>query len=445
MNPRVLSLVFTGLLFGLAGCAQDDQDGSKQPYVPPPPPTKLTCNAKPGLTTKQRVVEALGHLETRDEYDCAEAELNAILQEDPGHRVAADLKEQLTADPQQYVTQKYGGQSFKYSVKNGESISLIAKRYMGNTLKFVILARYNDIDEPKSVNVGTVLRIPGKASVAASTREPLPPVSSVPGGEPGSVPGGDSEGDRPGGNGGERLGGPVPDGGSQGERPLPPEDTAEPPAQNIEPPAENLDEERQAARDLNSQGRYEEAISLLEQALWEAQPAGAQSEGEGARSDLADYYAASARQLRSKGKYGGARLRYEKAIELVPYRDDLRSELFEIETSLLPAQQRLASANDFEQRGDLDRAYEEYGEALKLNPNLTEAADRRQKIGDTLKDSYYREAVKARLQGDLDLALKNIIQAHAIDADDQKIQDEKHVIEQDLGKLEVLRRSGGDG
>jgi tetratricopeptide (TPR) repeat protein len=119
--------------------------------------------------------------------------------------------------------------------------------------------------------------------------------------------------------------------------------------------------------------------------------------------------------------------------------------LFEIETSLLPAQQRLASANDFEQRGDLDRAYEEYGEALKLNPNLTEAADRRQKIGDTLKDSYYREAVKARLQGNLDLALKNIIQAHAIDADDQKIQDEKHVIEQDLGKLEVLRRSGGDG
>jgi hypothetical protein len=110
MNPRVLSLVFTGLLFGLAGCAQDDQDGSKQPYVPPPPPpTTLTCTAKPGLTTKQRVVEALGHLETRDEYDCAEAELNAILQEDPGHRVAADLKEQLTADPQQSVTKNMGG------------------------------------------------------------------------------------------------------------------------------------------------------------------------------------------------------------------------------------------------------------------------------------------------------------------------------------------------
>jgi tetratricopeptide (TPR) repeat protein len=238
---------------------------------------------------------------------------------------------------------------------------------------------------------------------------------------------------------------------SEGELPLPlegevkerDEDTAEPPAQKIKLPAENLDEERQAARDLNSQGRYEEAISLLEQALREAQAAGAPSEG--ARSDLADYYATSARQLRSQGKYGGAKLRYGKAIELVPDRDDLRSELFEIDTSLLPAQQRLASANDLEQRGDLDRAYAAYGEALKLNPNLTEAADRRQKIGGKLKDTYYRKALKARRQGDLELALKNINQAHEIDAGDPKIQNEKYVIEQDLEKIRMLKKSGGAG
>lgn len=71
---------------------------------------------------------------------------------------AVSLLKQIDTSPSALFGESY----FEYTVKKGEFLSTIAKRYLGDPLLFFALARYNDIENPSRINSGTNIRIPGE-------------------------------------------------------------------------------------------------------------------------------------------------------------------------------------------------------------------------------------------------------------------------------------------
>ena len=108
----------------------------------------------------------------------AKIELQRALELDSNNKLALNLMRQITVDPQATL----GRESFAYTVRPGDTLSLIADRFLGDKYSFYILARYNGIPVPKKVASGQVIRIPGKAPPPGSEaarqarqQQPLPP------------------------------------------------------------------------------------------------------------------------------------------------------------------------------------------------------------------------------------------------------------------------------
>ena len=102
----------------------------------------------------------------------ARLELDAALEQQPTYSTARRLKEQLDTDPRTLL----GARSRTYVVQQGETMSVLAERFLGDSLLFYALARYNDLDAPNQLAAGQTLMIPQRAAVAA-----IPPVT--PGGQ----------------------------------------------------------------------------------------------------------------------------------------------------------------------------------------------------------------------------------------------------------------------
>lgn len=126
--------------------------------------------------------------------DEAKGLLRQVIALDPDNKIANNLLRQITVDP----VASLGKKSFKYIVRSGETLSIIAQRYMGDLYSFYILARYNDIRVPRGVQSGQVIRVPGDtppespskakpakrpADVTSDEAEAAPP-ASVPAQEP---------------------------------------------------------------------------------------------------------------------------------------------------------------------------------------------------------------------------------------------------------------------
>src|SRR5262249_51704323 len=102
----------------------------------------------------------------------ARAELQKAQTVDHDNALAKNLMSQITAaDPVAVL----GTTSFKYTVRPGDTLSKIADVYLKDQYKFYILARYNNINTPRSLGAGQVIRIPGTAS-APPPPQPPPPV-----------------------------------------------------------------------------------------------------------------------------------------------------------------------------------------------------------------------------------------------------------------------------
>ena len=109
----------------------------------------------------------------------ARIELQRALELDPNNKLALNLMRQISADPQEAL----GRESFAYTVRPGDTLSRIAGHYLGDIYSFYILARYNEIEVPKKVASGQVIRIPGKArppDSEASRPTPQPPAPPAP-------------------------------------------------------------------------------------------------------------------------------------------------------------------------------------------------------------------------------------------------------------------------
>ena len=152
------------------------------PAVVPVPATPPPAPPVPSLTPQdvQRSVSAAIEFLQGGQEEQAESELRKALQADPGNRLAQNLLKQITDDP----TVALGRESFAYRVRPGESLSLIAQRFMNDLHLFYILARYNNIKVPRTLAGGQTIRVPGKApppgSAAALASVPAAPVAAQP-------------------------------------------------------------------------------------------------------------------------------------------------------------------------------------------------------------------------------------------------------------------------
>lgn len=148
-----------------------------QPKPPPPPPEPpkqvLPCSTLPAQDLERQALTLID----KGEVTAAREDLQCALELSPGSSRATLLLEQLDADPVTYLGERY----FWYTIKRNETLSKVAQQHLGSSLKFVILARYNDIDVPANLAAGTRIKIPGtKPKQAASPAPPPPPKPKPP-------------------------------------------------------------------------------------------------------------------------------------------------------------------------------------------------------------------------------------------------------------------------
>lgn len=164
--------VSAGLAMTLGAC---QLMGTKEPPPEPEPmatePTPpVPCSDLPARELEREALELLDKGETvaaREKLECA-------LTLSPGSNQATLLIEQLDADPVTYL----GKRHFRYTVKSSETLSKIAQRYLGSSLKFVILARYNGIEVPSNLAAGQEIKVPGTRPVEPVEEEP--PIVAAP-------------------------------------------------------------------------------------------------------------------------------------------------------------------------------------------------------------------------------------------------------------------------
>ena len=109
-------------------------------------------------------------------YAEGEKALRRYLQDHPGDRAAQSYLRQLTDDPKKLL----GASSTPHIVQPGESYSTLAAKYLGDANLFVALARYNGSTDPAFIRVGSTLKLPMNASVAAPATPAQPETIPAP-------------------------------------------------------------------------------------------------------------------------------------------------------------------------------------------------------------------------------------------------------------------------
>jgi tetratricopeptide (TPR) repeat protein len=150
------------------------------PQVPAAPSGPVTAASQ--QQAQRTAMAAMSMLEAGHEEE-AKAELQRALAADPNNKLATNLLRQIGTDP----VSALGRESFSYTVRPNETLSMIAGRFLGDIYSFYILARYNNIAVPRLVAGGQTLRIPGKGPPPpTAVREPpraepvpLPPTPTV--------------------------------------------------------------------------------------------------------------------------------------------------------------------------------------------------------------------------------------------------------------------------
>lgn len=180
-----------------AGCASSPPAASGQAggtatsQAPPPTPAPAPVAAPPAPPTEAQIredraqaqklaLEAVDQLQNGDE-PAARATLDRVQALDPNNELARKLAEQIRADP----VKELGAANFRYTVQPDDTLSKLAQRFLGDRLRFYILARYNDIANPSRLQAGQLIKIPGKepppapAGTARAGQRPIEPVETL--------------------------------------------------------------------------------------------------------------------------------------------------------------------------------------------------------------------------------------------------------------------------
>ena len=443
------------LLVTFGGCVTtgdgDRADKSAEPEV--------VFQPEPGLTARERLRKAIGLLEV-GEGAHAKAELQAYLVEEPNGKLANKLLPQIDADPEQFFQEAYGSESFLYKMRSGDSLSTVAKRFLGDAMLFHVLARYNGIENPRTMNAGQVIRVPGKPPADVQIAEP--PAASD--GEQD-----DKAAEHP---TQEAAAQPAQEAAAPTEEPA--QETEEQAAAD-EAPADGgqpvqeaaLDEpeaptERESevdtiqsmileAQEQSAQGDFKKAAVHLEQGLQQFPDSDLikgfavanylsfaeqlAAEGDLERSNvaleratqldpanqevkrrLAANHLARADQYIQAGQHGEALKLLNKAEELDPQNAEIKPRLASLE-QWSKAEEMYVKGEGLRDNGQDILAYEAFVAALKIDPDHAEAEKERVRLIPAVSEHHYGEGVKALSGQDLDGALGSFNKALEINPD----------------------------
>ncbi|MDX1485625.1 MAG: LysM peptidoglycan-binding domain-containing protein [Alphaproteobacteria bacterium] len=180
---RITYVILAGAV--LAACAAqqkagpdgDTQAGTQAAAETKAKPEKAVFNPTPGLSPRARLRKAIRLLEV-GQAPQARAELGAYLQEIPNSNIARGLLAQIETPMAKY----FPAESFTVTLAGGDSLSTLAKAYLGDALEFYALSRYNGIDNPSQVKTGQDIRIPAtqraRAARESARMAPAAPPSS---------------------------------------------------------------------------------------------------------------------------------------------------------------------------------------------------------------------------------------------------------------------------
>ncbi|MES9829087.1 MAG: LysM peptidoglycan-binding domain-containing protein [Candidatus Thiodiazotropha sp.] len=391
-------LTISLVTLSLSACVAMGPQQQPEPVQAEPQEEVETIPTPPdSLTPSQRVRKALQQLEQGD-YENARLQLTWALQEKPTLQIATNLLEQMDADPIDYL----GMKSFFYDVEQGDSLSIIAKKFLNDPLKFVILARYNKLENPSKLAPGQRIRVPGvmpermKPEPKIPQPEPAPVAQEIP--EPTS----DEE---------TRvapdlktdevqieessLAMPEEQAPLESEEPL---QTSMEQAVEEQSAAMTAEEALSTAMGLHADGNLSAAIYLLENEI--SQHPNAQE----LPKLLAGYYDKHADQLIKRDDLDNARTILEKLIILDSSDDAAINKLIQVEDRI-EAQKLMRAAQDQQTAGNLEEAYQTYTQVLTYDPDNSAALASQLSIRDQLTDSYHRRAMQLFRKQELDDAI----------------------------------------
>ncbi|MEW8462267.1 MAG: LysM peptidoglycan-binding domain-containing protein, partial [Candidatus Thiodiazotropha endolucinida] len=355
-------------ILSLSACVAMGPQQQPEPVQAEPQEEVETIPTPPdSLTPSQRVRKALQQLEQGD-YENARLQLAWALQEKPTLQIATNLLEQMDADPIDYL----GMKSFFYDVEPGDSLSIIAKKFLNDPLKFVILARYNKLENPSKLAPGQRIRVPGvmperkkpKPKPKTPPPEPAPVVQEIPESTPDEettvtpdLMTGEVQIEEP------SLTMP------EGQAPLESEEPLQPPVElavEEQPAAMTAEEALSTAMGLHAEGNLSAAIYLLENQI--SQLPNAQE----LPKLLAGYYNEHADQLINRGDLDNARTILEKLIILDSSDDAAINKLILVEDKI-EAQKVMRAAQEQLTAGNLEEAYQTYNQVLTYDPDNSAA------------------------------------------------------------------------
>ena len=143
--PRLIVLV--PLVISVAACST-----IRKSLQPTPPANISATDAAARATHFQHALELLQNGDARN----ADLELHAYLKDVPDSKAAA----YLTAQIEKPLSELFPADSFTVKLSRNDSLSSLARVYLGESLAFYGLARYNDIAVPEKVSEGQNIRIP---------------------------------------------------------------------------------------------------------------------------------------------------------------------------------------------------------------------------------------------------------------------------------------------
>jgi tetratricopeptide (TPR) repeat protein len=348
------------------------------PSLPQPPDT---------LSPSQRVRQALQQSQQGD-YESARNQLIWALQEKPNIKIASDLLEQMDADPVDYL----GLKNFYYHIQYGDTLSMIAKRFLDDPLKFVILARYNNLDNPSRLAPGQRIRIPGEMPQDLDQKTPQTIALQAPDSSLTTITENKDKLQ-------EIL--PVEHDGIASTHSE--EDSAQT-QQEIEQIAINsevpdISDTIDTAQKLYGAQNLSGAIALLENESVHY------PEKKDINALLGKYYREYADDLIEQNNLENARSILEKLIILDSSDENAISQLIIVEDKL-EAQRLFQQADMLHNSGNLESAYKTYSQGLTYDPDNNNAITAQSTIRDKLTDSYHRQAMQLFRKQELDLAIE---------------------------------------
>jgi tetratricopeptide (TPR) repeat protein len=349
MRRSVALMLFT-CLASLAGCGTTGSNDVSTPEQPKPQAAPAVGVPDPGLSARERLRKAIALLEV-GAAEQARVELGAYLKEVPNSKLADSLIQQIETDP----TQLLGSTSYAYTLRPGESLSMVAKRALGDAMLFHALARYNGITNPSALRAGQTIRVPGNAPPAPNEPEPAAAAE------------------------------PVKSATEYTAKPRLPQSRASR-APQIESEVQRLQDLMLTAQGLSSQSNFRGAAALYEEGAIEF------PDNANLKQLAAANYVNYANQLSNAGQPEKAIDSLRRAAELVPGNSSLKQRL--------AGAQRQAQAKVLYDEGlglyskdKLADAYDKFSEAAALNPEHLGAREKMAEIAPKVAARWHREAL----------------------------------------------------